>query len=409
VLRRGGCSAWHRPPSNPYAPFDTRSRASGSLWKHTASDFKEDPFEPPVCGSPAPNFAHYPSALHIRRSSGCWTSQAIRGSNELRPVAGWNMISYSPMLHLDRTPTGLVNLVREKTEGLPSLEVPGNAGRDSSPAVSAPTRLRDQRTRAMFHPKPSRSNPNPIMMTRRQAIRSTALIAAASAVAPAVLAQSKSISASATAVAQVVSGPFMLPPLPYAFDALEPHIDARTMEIHHDKHHATYVTNLNKAIAEAPDLGKKSVEDLLMDLNAVPETIRTAVRNHGGGHCNHTLFWQMMKKGGGGEPKGDLAKAMEKQFGSYSSFKDKLTETATKVFGSGWAWLALGPGGQLIVEPTPNQDTPLSAGKQPLLGLDVWEHAYYLKYQNRRPDYIAAWFNVINWDFVAERYARLKG
>ena len=180
------------------------------------------------------------------------------------------------------------------------------------------------------------------------------------------------------------------------------------MEIHHDKHHAAYVTNLNKAVSEAPELGAKSVEDLLKDLNAVPEKVRTAVRNHGGGHFNHSLFWQMMKRGGGGEPKGDLAKAIDKHFGSYSGFKVKLTETATKVFGSGWAWLALGPGGQLAIEPTPNQDTPLSAGTQPLLGLDVWEHAYYLKYQNRRPDYIAAWFNVVNWDFVAERYAKLK-
>jgi len=238
------------------------------------------------------------------------------------------------------------------------------------------------------------------MMTRRQAIKTTALVTAAAAAAPAAIAQP---------APAAPTGPFALPPPPYAFDALEPHIDARTMEIHHDKHHATYVTNLNKAVAEVPELGKKSVEDLLKDLNAVPEKIRTAVRNHGGGHSNHSLFWQMMKKGGGGEPRGELAKAIEKQFGSYSGFKDKLTETATKVFGSGWAWLALGPGGQLAIEPAPNQDTPLSAGKQPLLGLDVWEHAYYLKYQNKRPDYIAAWFNVINWDFVAERYAKFKG
>jgi Fe-Mn family superoxide dismutase len=168
------------------------------------------------------------------------------------------------------------------------------------------------------------------------------------------------------------------------------------------------VDNLNKAIAEVPTTIQPTVESLLRDLNAVPEKIRTAVRNHGGGHSNHTLFWQMMKKGGGGEPKGELAKAIDKHFGSYSGFKDKLTETATKVFGSGWAWLALGQGGVLAIEPTPNQDTPLSTGKQPLLGLDVWEHAYYLKYQNKRPDYIAAWFNVINWDFVAERYAKLK-
>ena len=241
------------------------------------------------------------------------------------------------------------------------------------------------------------------MMTRRQALKNTALVTAACAAVPAAFAQP-----AAPAAPAAPTGPFALPPLPYAFDALEPHLDARTMEIHHDKHHAAYVTNLNKAVSEAPELGTKSVEDLLKDLNAVPEKVRTAVRNHGGGHFNHSLFWQMMKRGGGGEPKGDLAKAIDKHFGSYSGFKVKLTETATKVFGSGWAWLALGPGGQLAIEPTPNQDTPLSAGTQPLLGLDVWEHAYYLKYQNRRPDYIAAWFNVVNWDFVAERYAKLK-
>ena len=202
------------------------------------------------------------------------------------------------------------------------------------------------------------------------------------------------------------TGPFTLPPLPYPFDALEPHIDARTMEIHHDKHHAAYVTNLNKAIAEAPELGQKPVEELLKNLNAVPEKIRTAVRNQGGGHFNHTLFWQMMKKGGGGEPKGELASAVDKSFGSFSGFKDKFTEAATKVFGSGWAWVVL-EGGNLKIESSPNQDSPVSQGKQPLLGIDVWEHAYYLKYQNRRPEYIAAWYNVINWDFVSDRYAKL--
>jgi len=198
---------------------------------------------------------------------------------------------------------------------------------------------------------------------------------------------------------------FELAPLPYPSNALEPHIDARTMEIHHDKHHAAYVTNLNKAVAEFPDLGNKKVEDLVKDLNAVPEKIRTAVRNQGGGHYNHTLFWQLMTKGGGGQPKGELAQAIDKGFGSFSGFKDKFTETATKVFGSGWAWVVMDSSG-LKIEPTPNQDTPLSQGKQPLLGIDVWEHAYYLKYQNRRPEYIAAWFNVINWDFVSERYSK---
>jgi len=257
------------------------------------------------------------------------------------------------------------------------------------------------------------------MMTRRQAIKTTTLIATASAVVPGAFAQP---------AAAAPSGPFTLPPLPYAFDALEPHIDARTMEIHHDKHHATYVTNLNKAIAESPDLGKKSVEDLLKDLNSVPEKIRTAIRNSGGGHYNHSLFWQMMKKSGGGEPTGELAKAIEKSFGSFGDFKSKFSEAATKVFGSGWAWLAAA-GPQLTIESTPNQDSTLtgtvpskeqealrkryglapgSSGKQPLLGLDVWEHAYYLKYQNKRADYVAAWWNVVNWDFVAERFAKLK-
>ncbi|HEU0040457.1 MAG TPA: superoxide dismutase [Verrucomicrobiae bacterium] len=199
----------------------------------------------------------------------------------------------------------------------------------------------------------------------------------------------------------------MLPALPYAFDALEPHIDARTMEIHHDKHHATYVTNLNKAIAEAPALGQKPIEDLLVDLNSIPEKIRMPVRNSGGGHFNHSLFWQMMKKGGSGEPKAPLATAIDKGFGNFADFKTKFTEAATKVFGSGWGWLVWQEG-KLAIESSPNQDTPLSAGKQPLLGLDVWEHAYYLKYQNKRADYIAAWWNVVNWDFVAERYAKLK-
>jgi len=238
------------------------------------------------------------------------------------------------------------------------------------------------------------------MMTRRQALKTTALAATVSAVVPAAFAQP-------APTAAAPSGPFTLPGLPYAFDALEPHIDARTMEIHHDRHHKTYVDNLNKAIADAPELAKKSVEDLLKDLNSVPEKIRTAVRNSGGGHFNHSLFWQMMKKGGGGEPKSELAKAIDKSFGNFADFKTKFNEAATKVFGSGWAWLVR-DGQDLKIESAPNQDTPLTAGKTPILGLDVWEHAYYLKYQNKRADYIAAWWNVVNWDFVAERYAKMK-
>ena len=180
------------------------------------------------------------------------------------------------------------------------------------------------------------------------------------------------------------------------------------MEIHHDKHHAAYVNNLNKAIVEFPELRKKSIEELVRGLDAVPEKIRTAVRNNGGGHANHTLFWQMMKKNGGGEPKGELAKGIDKSFGSFAKFQEKFTEAATKVFGSGWAWLSLDGEKNLIVESTANQDSPISQGRTPLLGLDVWEHAYYLKYQNRRPEYIGAFYNVINWDFVAERYDASK-
>jgi superoxide dismutase, Fe-Mn family len=241
------------------------------------------------------------------------------------------------------------------------------------------------------------------MMTRRQAIKTTALASAALATLPGAIAQNNSPAPAAA----TPSGPFTLPPLPYAYDALEPFIDAETMHIHHDKHHAAYVANLNKAVAEFPDLGNKAVEDLLKDLNSVPEKIRTAVRNQGGGHYNHSLFWQMMKKDGGGEPSGDLAKAIDAGFGSFGTFKDNFSKAALGQFGSGWAWLVV-DGSALKIEPTPNQDTPLSSGKTPLLGLDVWEHAYYLKYQNKRADYITAWWNVVNWDFVADRYAKSK-
>src|ERR1039457_1933538 len=241
------------------------------------------------------------------------------------------------------------------------------------------------------------------MMTRRKAIKTTALASAALATLPGAIAQTNPTAPAAA----TPGGPFTLPPLPYAYDALEPHIDAHTMQIHHDKHHATYVANLNKAVAEFPDLGNKPVEDLLKDLNSVPEKIRTAVRNQGGGHYNHSLFWQMMKKGGGGEPTGDLAKAIDTAFGSFSTFKDNLAKAGVGQFGSGWAWLVL-DGSRLKIEPTANQDSPLISGKTPLLGVDVWEHAYYLKYQNKRADYITAWWNVVNWDFVADRYAKAK-
>ena len=193
-----------------------------------------------------------------------------------------------------------------------------------------------------------------------------------------------------------------LPPLPYDYGALEPHIDARTMEIHHTKHHQGYVTNLNTALEKAPNLQNKSLEDLLGNLDAVPESVRTAVQNNGGGHWNHSMFWQIMGPATGGEPTGKLADAMKSAFGGFAQFKEKFAAAATGRFGSGWAWL-LAEGGKLSIESTPNQDNPVMQGKSPILGLDVWEHAYYLKYQNRRADYIGAWWNVVNWDEVAKR------
>ena len=199
------------------------------------------------------------------------------------------------------------------------------------------------------------------------------------------------------------SSGFTLAPLPYAYDALEPHLDARTMEIHHAKHHQAYITNLNKALEGHPDLQKKSVEELLRGLPSVPEAIRTAVRNNAGGDANHTLFWSVMKPNGGGEPTGPLAEGIAKKFGGFAKFKEQFTEAAMKRFGSGWAWLVKDKTGELAVVSTANQDSPLSDGQMPLLGLDVWEHAYYLKYQNRRVEYVAAWWNVVNWDAVARR------
>ena len=247
-------------------------------------------------------------------------------------------------------------------------------------------------------------------MTRRQAIKTTALVTVATAAAPGVIAQTTSMPAATT------SGPFILPPLPYGLDALEPHIDARTMDIHHGKHHKAYVDNLNKAVADwptAPFASESRLVDLMKDWAAAPEKTRTSIRNNGGGHYNHSLFWQMMKKDGGGEPKAELAKAIEASFGNFAAFKENFGKAATSRFGSGWAWLIANQG-KLEIVSTANQDSP-SMGKEVagcsgeiLLGLDVWEHAYYLKYQNKRADYIAAWWNVVNWDFVAERYAKLK-
>ncbi|HXV75894.1 MAG TPA: superoxide dismutase [Candidatus Polarisedimenticolaceae bacterium] len=198
-----------------------------------------------------------------------------------------------------------------------------------------------------------------------------------------------------------------LPPLPYAFDALEPQIDARTMEIHHGKHHAAYVAKLNGAIEGNAALERKSITELIGDLSSVPETIRAAVRNNGGGHFNHTLFWKVMKPGGGGEPGGELAEAIRSTFGSFAEFKKKFSDAAANQFGSGWSWLFV-KNGKLEVKGTPNQDSPVMDGGKPILGLDVWEHAYYLHYQNRRPDYVAAWWSVVNWNAVADNFKQAR-
>ncbi|GLB58212.1 superoxide dismutase [Cytobacillus sp. NCCP-133] len=200
---------------------------------------------------------------------------------------------------------------------------------------------------------------------------------------------------------------FELPQLPYAYDALEPNIDKETMNIHHTKHHNTYVTNLNNALEGNAELLSKTVEEVVSNLDAVPEAVRTAVRNNGGGHANHSLFWQVISPNGGGEPTGELADAISSKFGSYDSFKEEFAKAATTRFGSGWAWLVVN-NGQLEVTSTPNQDSPLMEGKTPILGLDVWEHAYYLNYQNRRPEYINSFWNIVNWDEVSKRYSAAK-
>jgi Fe-Mn family superoxide dismutase len=246
------------------------------------------------------------------------------------------------------------------------------------------------------------------MITRREAIKTTALLTTAAAVLPSALAQPKSD-------APAVIPQFALPALPYALDALEPHIDARTMEIHHDRHHKAYVDNLNKALGTetsgSPQTNLPALEWMLAKLPASPNP---AIRNNGGGHYNHSLFWQMMKKDGGGEPKAELAKAIDAAFGNFAAFKESFGKAATSRFGSGWAWLTFNQG-KLEIVSTANQDNPImgqaiaGCAGTPLLGLDVWEHAYYLKYQNKRADYIAAWWNVVNWDFVTERYLKAKG
>lgn len=235
------------------------------------------------------------------------------------------------------------------------------------------------------------------MMTRRDALKKTALSAAAVSLV--------TLPETNFAQAAAPTGPFKLPPLPYALDALEPHIDAKTMEIHHGRHHQAYVTNLNKAVATDAKLAGTSLDELIRHLDEVPEAVRAAVRNNGGGHYNHSLFWQTMKKGGGGAPKGALGSAIEKTFGSFEKFKTAFSDAAMKQFGSGWAWLILEEKDLKVVS-SPNQDVPFVHGKYPLLGIDVWEHAYYLKYQNKRADYVSAFFSVINWDVVASRFEK---
>ena len=199
---------------------------------------------------------------------------------------------------------------------------------------------------------------------------------------------------------------YELPPLPYDYNALEPYIDEETMHLHHDKHHQAYVNNLNAALQGQSQFENMSVDDLMRQINNVPESIRTAVRNNGGGHANHSMYWQIMKPNGGGEPTGDLASAINSAFGSFDQFKAAFNDAGAKRFGSGWAWLVIGADGKLAVTSTANQDSPLIDGQYPVMGNDVWEHAYYLKYQNRRPEYLAAWWNVVNWDEIGKRYAQ---
>ena len=201
---------------------------------------------------------------------------------------------------------------------------------------------------------------------------------------------------------------YTLPPLPYDYSALEPHIDARTMEIHHSKHHQTYITNLNNALEKAPELQNKNLDELLRDLNAVPESIRTTVRNNGGGHWNHSMFWVIMAPNAGGEPTGGIADAIKSSFGDFTKMKEQFNAAAMGRFGSGWAWLTADRSGKLAIESTPNQDTPIMEGRSAVMGVDVWEHAYYLKYQNRRADYVAAWWNVVNWPEVNKRYEAVR-
>ncbi len=238
-------------------------------------------------------------------------------------------------------------------------------------------------------------------LTRRGVLRLSCSALAATLLNNRLMAQSSAPAPSPAAP----TGPYKLPPLPYPYEALEPHIDAETMRIHHDKHHQAYITNANKLLADLPELAALSPEDLLAHLDRAPEAVRAGLQNNVGGHVNHSLFWLMMSPKGGGEPGGKLAAAIQAAFGSFEAFKAKFSEAAMKRFGSGWAWLVV-KDGQLAIVSTPNQDPPLLQGQTALLGLDVWEHAYYLKYQNRRADYVSAWWNVVNWPFVEEQFAK---
>ena len=242
---------------------------------------------------------------------------------------------------------------------------------------------------------------SPDSVTRRTALKT--LGAGAAWLGLATMTTHRGVAASTSAAGRTAQ-PFELPKLPYAYDALEPHIDARTMEIHHTKHHQAYITNANKALAEHADLGSLSAEEIVRDLSRVPEAVRTTLRNNVGGHVNHALFWTVLSPRGGRAPGGELARAIERGFGGFEAFKTQLNDAAGKRFGSGWAWL-VAKGGQLAIVSTANQDSPLSDGATPLFGVDVWEHAYYLKYQNRRADYLAAMWNVVNWDQVAANFA----
>jgi Fe-Mn family superoxide dismutase len=235
-------------------------------------------------------------------------------------------------------------------------------------------------------------------LNRRQLLKAAGIGAASFAFAPLAFA----------ADADPFKYPFKLPKLPYAFDALEPHIDAKTMEIHHDKHHAAYVANLNAALKDHPELHSKNLHELLIESASLPQAVRQAVINNGGGHANHSLFWKFMAANAGGQPSGPLAKEIDSAFGSFDKFVAKFADAGAKRFGSGWAWLVVDEKGGLDVLSTANQDNPIMTGKKPLLGIDVWEHAYYLKYQNRRPEYIKAWWNVVNWPFVAEHVNQAK-